>query len=168
MKTKYFLILASLFLGFISVNGQETTSRTDEQPQVLKAVAPTFFPFVMEQTGVNEALVRVTINNEGKVTTAKMISVTVGWDFTFEDAAKKWLYESSPNKEDRTAEIKFILRIMPEGTDRSDLATIYTYPAQMEIRREVYGPLFQPHPGPEYPPIQTKKPSRTRSKKKRN
>jgi hypothetical protein len=168
MKTKYFLILASLFLGFISVNGQDKTSKVDEQPKVLKAVAPTFFPFVMEQTGVNEALVRVTINNEGKVTAAKMINVTVGWDATFEIAAKKWLFESSPNKEERTAEIKFILRLMPKGTDESDLAAIYTYPAQIEIRREVYGPLFQPHPGPKYPPIQTKKPSQTRSKKKRN
>jgi hypothetical protein len=168
MKTKFFLILASLFLGFVSVNGQEGVSKVLEQPKVLRAVAPTFFPFVMEQTGVAEALVRVTINNEGIVTNAQTISVTVMRDLTFEIAAKKWLFESSPNKEDRTAEIKFILRLMPKGTDENDLASIYTHPAQMEIRREVYGPLFAPHPGPEYPPIQPKESSQPRSKKKRN
>ena len=156
----FILAFLLIIIGNEQLLGQETKAKVSAQPNVIKAVAPIFVPFLWEKTGVAEAVVRVTINKEGKVTSAQTISVTVIRDVAFEEAAKKWLFESSPNEEERMAEIKFILRIMPKGTDISELTTIYTSPAQIEIRHEV----FDSKPTK----LSLERPSRTQPKRRGN
>jgi hypothetical protein len=108
------------------------------QPQVLEAVAPSLFiPFALNETGIAEVFIEVKIDSEGKVISAKTISYSLFKDLSLEETAKKWLFEKGIEKE-RTAHIKFVLRIMPEKTDLSELSAIYRYPTEIEIRHVVF------------------------------
>ena len=69
---------------------------------------------------------------------AKTISYSLFKDLSLEETAKKWLFEKGIEGKERTAHIKFVLRIMPEKTDLSELSTIYRYPAEIEIRHVVF------------------------------
>jgi len=104
--------------------GQEMKETIPENPKVLKAIAPLFIPFVFGETGVAEAVIQVKINKEGKVTSAQTKSVTLFKDLSFEETAKKWLFENDSSKEERIVEIKFILRIMPKGTSKSEITEV--------------------------------------------
>ena len=156
-----------LVLAFLLLVSFDSTVSGQEKPKVVKAVAPIFFRFIQGDTGVNEVVIGVTINNEGKVTSARTISASIFSDKYLEDAAKRWLFESSPNKELRTAEIKFIMRVMPKGTSIYDLTTIYTYPAQLEIRHE-FIEASAPHPPETQNTTPNKKTRQSISKRKRN
>jgi hypothetical protein len=156
----YFIIIVLIMVEGITLFGQENIITEKNQPKVLKAIAPTFIPFVFDETGVAEVVVEVKLNNEGKVISAKTIFASLFQDISFENTAKQWMFEDSLSKDERIAHIKFVLRIMPKGTSQSELTTIYRYPSEIEIRDLVFpsqittGPL----PDKEKPPKKESKP----------
>jgi hypothetical protein len=166
------LLLAFAFLLIIIGNeivaGQETKIKAQEQPTVIKAIAPILIPFVYGKAAVNEVTIQVKINNEGKVTSTQIITASLFKDKYLEETARQWLFESSLNKEERTAEIKFIMRIMPKGTDMFELGTVYTYPAQLEVRHAFVEPRIETLPSEVQSIPQNKKTPQTRAKRKRN
>lgn len=89
------LILATTIVGAKPLQKHETNEVRKEQPQVLKAVAPTFIPFVYNEPGVVEFVIEVKINKEGQVITAKTISFSLFKDASLEETAKKWVIINS-------------------------------------------------------------------------
>ena len=137
--------------------GQGKKVVEEEQPKVLRAVAPTFITFVFEETGSAEVVIEVKLDHEGKVISAKTVSFSLFKDLSFEDTAKQWVFEKSSAKEERFAHIKFVLRIMPRGTNSSELTTIYRYPTEIEIRSLVFTSQITTFPLPEKEQSQNKK-----------
>jgi hypothetical protein len=155
---KLFLVFAFVFIVSDKnlILGQQV-EMDKEQPKVLKAISPTFIPFVFGETGMAEVVVEVTLNSEGEVISAKTVSFSLFKDFSLEETAKQWVFEKSKGKEIRTAKIKFILRIMPKGTSPSDLTTIYRYPSEIEIRNVVYDSQITTAPLPDTEKPRTKR-----------
>ena len=140
------LILATTIVGAKPLQKHETNEVRKEQPQVLKAVAPTFIPFVYNEPGVVEFVIEVKINKEGQVITAKTISFSLFKDASLEETAKKWVFVKNSAREERVARIKFVMRIMSEDTILSELNTIYNYPAEIEIRHAIFKPQITEAP----------------------
>jgi hypothetical protein len=144
----------AILAGHTLLRGHEMRTIEKKPPTVIRAVAPPFIPFVFNETAVAEVVVEARIDPQGKVTLAKMISASYFRDSSFEDAAKQWLFEPSNSKEQRIANIKFVMRIMPKTTLPSELTTIYRYPAEIEIR----SPVFTPHITADPLPIKEERP----------
>jgi hypothetical protein len=138
IKQLYLVLCFSLVLtGYQQINAQQS-QKTKEPPQILKAVAPTFIPFVFNETGVAEMVVEVKINSDGKVTASKIVDVTLFRDLGVESTAKQWIFERSTNRKERIARIKFVFRIMPKETDTVDLTTIFRHPLEVEVRKPIF------------------------------
>lgn len=154
MNACWLIRLVVLVIGLTTVTGDNSVfsrhvAQTGIPPHVLEAVAPIFIPFVFDKTGMNEVVVEVNVNSDGNVTSAKTVSVTLFRDTSFETTAKRWRFApSSDGKEERIAQIKFILRIMPKDTPLDQLTTIYTAPYQIEVRHEVFEPQVTSAPIP--------------------
>lgn len=142
LMNKIIRVYIFIFIVAIAENklliGQEKLVSEKEQPKVLRAVAPTFIPFVFDDTGVAEIIVEVRLNSRGEVVSAKTISFSLFKDISFENTAKQWIFEESPNEKERIAKIKFILRILPKDTNPQNLTTIFRYPAEVEIRSLIF------------------------------
>ena len=162
LKNKIKLVLLLIFVTTIVENkalqGQGIIVFGKKQPQVLKAVAPTFIPFVFDETGVAEFLIEVKLNSEGNVIAAKTISFSLFKDLSPEETAKKWVFGKDLTRKERVAHIKFVMRIMPESTILSEFNTIYRYPAEIEIRHTVF--KGSSNDDPEFDPPIPKKPER--------
>ena len=149
-----FLFL-SFFASVLELRAQRATDKSDGlPPKVLEARAPEFNPFVFGEDGVAEVVIKVTIDRTGSVTSATTESASLFKDQSFEDTAKRWLFEKDSTQNERVAKIKFILRIMPKETAISDITTIYRYPLEMEVRRPIIPSQITSSPLP----IEIKKP----------
>lgn len=157
MRILIFVFIATIFESKLSV-GQEKLVLEKEQPKVLVAVAPTFIPFVFDEIGVAEVIVEARLDNRGKVISAKTVSFSLFKDISFENTAKQWVFEESPNEKERIAQIKFILRIMPKGTNPQELTTIFRYPTEVEIRSLVFASQITTVPLPDTEKPKKKKP----------
>lgn len=131
------LIFSLILIGHQQIKAQQ--SREYKAPvKVLKAIAPTFIPFVLDETGVAEIVVEAKINSEGNVTATKTIAFTLFTDLSVEQTARQWVFERNTNRKERTAKIKFVFRIMPRDTDSTNLTTIFRYPFEVEVRSRVF------------------------------
>jgi hypothetical protein len=155
-KTKViFIVLVCSLVIF----GQQIQEKDKEQIKVLSAVAPTFFPFVYNKTGVAEVVIEVKINNEGKVTSTKTVFFTHFTDLSIDDVARQWIFEKSTDQNERTAKIRFVFRVMPKEAEAQDLTTIYRYPSEIEVRSRIID-----SPKTSFPLPDKEKPSKKKTK----
>ena len=126
-------------------------------PTVRVAVAPDFIVWLYNKVGTAQAIIEVSVNAEGKVTTAKGIggSPNFPWgDLSFADTAKQWRFSPSENGEKvRVVKITFVQRILPKGTPSEELTTRYIAPYEIETRHLVFEGNLEEEPSitPEKP-----------------
>jgi len=107
-------------------------------PKVIRAVAPVFVPFVLNETGYETVSIEVEIDSSGNVVSAKTVNFTLFQDRSIEEAAMKWKFErGEANNKVRKAVLKFAFRIMPDDTNVDDLGTIFNFPYEIEVRSKI-------------------------------
>jgi hypothetical protein len=147
MTLRIVLIAVLLFASFGATHKLDQA----DQPTVVVAVAPPFFiPFMFDKTGSGSATVEVNIQPDGHVSSAKYVGGggELPRDDLFEQTALRWRFSSTGGSQERTAQITFVLRIMPKETRGVELTTIYTAPYQMEIRHLVFDAPVTSDPRP--------------------
>ena len=162
-RRKLYISIAAIVVVITIIAGHRglTTIRSQnsiaDQPAVEMAVAPIFIPFSIGNTGTAKATVEVKVDASGKVISASIIDSSQGLyrDRTFEESAKRWQFAPALNGADlRTANLTFILRIMPKGTPYRELTSIFHPPYQVEIRHEMFEPYTNKDPKPDTSPSQ--------------
>jgi TonB family protein len=150
-----FAVMSGLMLvaGIFLINSEaKTLTEQSTQPEVVKAVAPPFIPFIFGKTGSATVVVEVTVDPEGKVIEAHTVEASLFRDKAFEETAKKWVFApAAEGKKERTVRLTFVLRIMPKTTRWDELTTIFTTPYQVEVRHEVFDPPTNSDPNPTKP-----------------
>jgi hypothetical protein len=133
----------------ISLKAKSVTEQSSQSPPVVKAVAPAFIPFVFGKPGSMTTVVEVKVDSDGKVSEAHIVEFSLFRDKSFEETAKKWVFAPVPDvKQERTARLTFVLRIMPKYTHWDELTTIFTPPYQVEVRHEIFNPHTNSDPNP--------------------
>lgn len=130
-------LLVVALLMVVSIDGRKSSSSSANGVSVVQAVAPPFIPFLFNKPGAAEVTVEVKIDKFGNVTAARTVAFSHFSDGSIEDTAKKWRFSTSNEDRERTANLRFVFRIMPDDTYDSELTTIYTAPFQIEVRSKV-------------------------------
>ena len=112
-----------------------------EAPSVLEAVAPPAYPATAAQARVGgKVFVDVTVSPQGEVLDAAIANVEgPTWIFKhdwYALLAREWRFASSPRSQPRHAKIEFVFRLLPRGTPREKLGTVFTPPYRIEVREE--------------------------------
>jgi len=132
----------SVILGVVVLRAARGSSQTRDNPAVLKAVAPSDYPAIAAQAHVGgRVTVEVAIDPAGAVAEARLVDVdgppkifAQDW---YELLAREWQFASDQGASDlRKVRIEFIFRLMPRGTPREKLATLFIPPYQVEVREE--------------------------------
>ena len=153
-KNKTFIFVTALVLmSHVLLNnskGSDLTEQYAEQPAVMKAVAPPFFPFLFGKTGSATGVVEVRIAVDGKVTDAHIVEFSLFKDPSWEETAKKWIFAPATDGKERMLRLTFVLRIVPKGAPWDEQTTILTFttPYQVEVRHEVFDPPTNLDPNP--------------------
>lgn len=128
-----FLVVLLLSAGGLAL-GQETRKPSEDLPNVVVAVAPSYFPLALSSHTSGEVIIEVKINSLGAVTSADAISgnpVLVGGS---RQVARRWKFASiSDEKRIRTARITFVYRLVAKDTPIDDLFPIFKPPYRVEI-----------------------------------
>lgn len=146
-RHSYLIVALALLVGIplvasVSTAGRPLASGGAEMPNVVRAVAPPDYPALAAQAHVGGVVtVEVTIDRAGAVTGAKLIEVSgptrIFKDEWYERLAREWRFaadEGAPHA--RNARIQFAFRLMPRGTPREQLGTVFAPPYQVEVREE--------------------------------
>ena len=123
MRTRLIAIAAVAIFVSVNVMHPRVAAQAPEQLAVVRAVAPVF-P-VPEKGGyaVGSVIVQTEVNADGVVTTARAVQ---GHPFLYhaaENAAKRWLFASIVGESSRSVRLKFIFKIMDDGTAGSRFVT---------------------------------------------
>lgn len=113
-------------------------SQTIDPPVVKKAVAPSY-PLIAVASRVTAKLVfDVSIDQQGKVTDAQLSEVPpfLFREPYYEQIARRWEFAPDERLNVRKARIQFDFRLMPLGTPREQLGTIFLAPYQIEVSAE--------------------------------
>lgn len=127
------LLVLLLTAGGLAL-GQKTRETREDLPNVVIAVAPTYFPLALASHTSGEVLIEVKINSLGVVTSADAISgdpVLVGGS---RQVARHWRFAAiSDRKQMRTARITFVYRLVAKDTPIDELFPIFKPPYRVEI-----------------------------------
>lgn len=127
------LLVLLLTAGGLAL-GQKTRETSEDLPNVVVAVAPSYFPLALASHTSGEVIIEVKINSLGAVTSADAISgnaVLVGGS---RQVARRWKFASiSDEKRIRTARITFVYRLVPKDTPIDDLFPVFKPPYRVEI-----------------------------------
>jgi TonB family protein len=138
----WLVVSPSVILGVVLSLAARGSSQTKNSPAVLKAVAPSDYPAIAAQARVGgRVAVEVTIDPAGMVAEARMIDVDgpprIFEQDWYELLAREWRFASDQGAADlRKVRIEFVFRLMPRGTPREKLGTIFIPPYQVEVREE--------------------------------
>lgn len=147
-----FVIWGALVFGLgtlFTLKAKPLREQSSQSPAVVKAVAPAFIPFVFGKPGSMTTVVEVKIDSDGKVSEAHIVEFSLLRDKSFEETARKWAFAPvRDGKQERTARLIFVLRIMPKYTQWDELTTIFTPPYQVEVRHEIFNPHTNSDPKP--------------------
>ncbi len=138
MRTRLIAIAAVAIFVSVNVMHPRVAAQAPEQLAVVRAVAPAF-P-VPEKGGyaVGSVIVQTEVNADGVVTTARAVQGRPFLYHAAENAAKRWLFASIVGESRvRSVRLKFIFKIMDDGTPEADLSPAYIPPFQVEVRRIV-------------------------------
>jgi len=128
------LIIASLMLSFVT----KTEAQTVEQPSVMRAVVPVF-PHHATEMGpwaMGSVILEAQVNHKGDVIDVHAVSGHPLLYKVSENAIRRWLFAPCSDKSKaRSVRLKFIFKLMDEGTAEEDLSPIFTPPYQIEVRR---------------------------------
>lgn len=132
MKAALIVILA--FAVNTSIRGQGKGQSRNDQPEVILAVAPNYFPLALSTHTSGEVVVEVKINSEGVVTAVRRIS---GQPILIADSkyvARRWKFASTTDKNcARTARLTFVYRLVPKNTSIDDLLPVFKPPYRVEV-----------------------------------
>lgn len=103
----------------------------NEQPAVIKAVAPIYPPIAAAVNAEGKVIVDVKINSGGEVTSAKGRGGLPVFKATAENAASHWRFaEDSAAIKERVAQLEFTFKIVENARDAG---VSFTLPYQVEI-----------------------------------
>lgn len=117
-------------------------SRGEERLIVVRAVAPPGYPAVAAQARTGGTVnVEVTVSPGGEVIEARLGDIEgpprVFKQEWYELLAREWRF--NPNEgtpQPRKATIQFVFRLMPRGTAREKLGTVFIPPYRVEVKEE--------------------------------
>jgi len=127
------LILLLLTAGRLAL-GQKTLKPSEDLPDVVVAVAPTYFPLALSSHTSGEVVIEVKIDSLGVVISADAISgnpVLVGGS---RQVARRWKFVAiSDQKRIRVARLTFVFRLVAKDTSIDELFPIFKPPYRVEI-----------------------------------
>jgi hypothetical protein len=128
-----FLVVLLLTAGGLAL-GQKIRDTSEDSPNVVIAVAPSYFPLALSSHTSGEVIIEVKINSLGVVTSADAISgnpVLVGGS---RQVARHWKFVAvGDRKRMRTARITFVYRLVAKDTPIDELFPIFKPPYRVEI-----------------------------------
>ncbi len=130
---KTFLLVVLVF-GFVSaVKGQR--SKTDSnQPAVIVAVAPNYFPTALHSHASGEVTITVTISANGSVLSTEGVSGNPVLVAGSMQIAKRWKFSATEDKNSvRTACLTFVYRLVPRDSPVDELLPVFKPPYRVEI-----------------------------------
>jgi hypothetical protein len=149
-------ILFIFFIAALAAGSTFPQSSNTKAQTVVSAVAPEFPPLVAVANFSGDAIVEVEVNEEGKVLAARAINTPPFLRKASENAARRWRF-APHSEEKRVVQLTFTYRTMPLKTAAEDLASIFTFPYRVEVRRMRPEPITQQDPGITIPPHRKKK-----------
>jgi TonB family protein len=145
-----FLLVAAVSAPLAGLAEQRPVERS---PGVVLAVAPLYPPAGLALPQGGDAMIEVTLNQQGDVSDAKPVSGSVVLYRASLEAAKRWKFESSDASQ-RRARLTFSFRIVPKDAPSEDTSTVFSPPYRVEVRRKLpeptvsYGPAGSQETGP--------------------
>jgi len=127
--TVAFCLVTGVSVGFVRYAFAQQTN----QPKVILAVAPTYFPLALSSHTSGEVVIEVKIDSKGLVTDARGLS---GKPILIADSkyvARRWKFEPSEDSAVRTARLTFVYRLVPKETPIEELLPIFKLPYRVEI-----------------------------------
>jgi TonB family protein len=127
------LLLIILFgAGLFSVKAAKLKPITDEQPAVVKAVAPTNYPPIAFAARVDgKVVVEVKIDSAGKVVSADAVEGHALLKKFAADTAKRWQFEPAANgTKQRRVNLTFIFHIAAKNQQEE---VMFSPPYQVEV-----------------------------------
>lgn len=121
-----------LLLGALAIGAQESaqTQTVTTQPRVVEAIAPDYPEAAISQRAEGRVEVAVTVNPGGAVDSAKALWGPQVFLQPAIDAARKWRFVESKDRQKRAAELGFVFWI----TDKLEESRVsFIPPNQMEI-----------------------------------
>lgn len=153
-RLPFIFFIVALAAGAIFPQSENT-----KLPTVVSASAPTFPLLVAIANFSGDAVVEVEVGEEGKVLVAHSINTLPFLRKLSENAALRWRFAPDSEKK-RVVQLTFTYRTMPLKTPAEDLASIFTPPYHVEVRRMRPEPILQQDPGVTVP----RQPKRRRKK----
>jgi hypothetical protein len=129
-------ILVAAALIYSSVMAQQVGVGTDysDKPEVIHAVAPVYPDMIGEYREIETVIVRVEVDQFGKVTSAKYRVGSPLFHSQAEAAARRWLFASTDNPKVRKVVLVFLFHTMPKGTPKEELTPVFHPPYKIEVR----------------------------------
>jgi TonB family protein len=105
------------------------------QALLVEAVAPLYPMVAVYSSTTGDVAVRLTIDETGAVTSARVIQGHKLLAASAEEAARKWRFATGSGGTEIT--VAFLFRILPKGTPEAELVARFRPPYQVEIRRAI-------------------------------
>lgn len=135
--------LVSILLIGVAINTTSAIKLAEDKGEsmtVIEAVAPVFSNY---QSAVPEdyrnVVIRVKVDNAGKVTTAESIT-GIDVNGKAKQAALRWRFSPAHPAHkgvERVAKLSFVFRNMPAEASDEELTSIFRSPFEIEVRRKV-------------------------------
>ncbi|HKO60053.1 MAG TPA: energy transducer TonB [Pyrinomonadaceae bacterium] len=131
---KYMWSASLIFLAFAMNNSPTRGQGNGDQPEVILAVAPNYFPLALSTHTSGEVIVEVKINSEGVVTAVRAISGKAILIADSKYVARRWKFISTTDKRStRTTRLTFVYRLVPKGTPIDQLLPLFKPPYRVEV-----------------------------------
>ena len=136
MKKFIFAFVFLLVLTFATNAQTQVSQSSDEQPKVVKAVAPNKYPsaaFVTRAQGT--VVVKIQIDKIGNVESAQLVTGHKLFKADSETTAKKWKFNSIENKSKRVVQLNFIYKLVFEQGEDSEIS--FSAPFEVQFKYKV-------------------------------
>ncbi len=142
----------SLWLGCSSLPMIVAAQQNTDAVPVASAAAPIFTPImaqVLQQLDLHQNMhqtitVEVKVDRRGKVTSAKALNGHPTFKKPSEDAALRWGFAiRQQGEEELICQLKFVYRLIDWDAGDAALTPVFTFPAEVEVKREVKAIILQ-------------------------
>lgn len=165
MRQSWLIVVACGAMAVASsaiVLSKNQDERNGEQPMTMSAVAPSYPVLAVASNTSGEVAVRVKVDREGLVTSARAIEGHVLLRAEAAKVARRWCFRPLANAPERTASLRFVFRIVPRETSDDELTAVFTLPNQVEVRHRPFQEVVDSDP-----PNSMRGPSRPKKKSSR-
>jgi hypothetical protein len=136
IRNQFFLFLAIFFAFLLVAKAQTQDASNNEQPKVVKAVAPTYPPIAIAANYISTIEMEVDIDNEGKpfYTRSKLIPNRFSpklLQVAAHNAAVRWRFDETTNKsQKRSVTLTFRFRLSDHATEQG---VFFNPPYEVEV-----------------------------------